>query len=200
MPDKAKQSRPGKERYIRTQVNTGLKHEVAYTLAEDVEAMAGRNIAEKIDVLKVSLTGQIQAQNRRIEAVETSLTAQIQAQTVRIDSFRETLMEHAEAIKLMETRHAADMKSLEERIAGAMASMETRHAESMRSMETRHVVAMKSMETRHAESTKAVETRLAKEYSRVVNHVLKLLWVIVGVGVLAMLSTVADWVRGALGF
>ena len=126
MPDTIAESRPGRERCTQTLVSTGMTREVAYTLAEDVCEMAGRNIADKIDALRVSLTGQIQGQQERIDAVETALTAQIQAQTDRIESFRSILVEHGDAIKSMETRHAESMGEMEARLTKLIGEVDAR--------------------------------------------------------------------------
>ena len=65
----------GQERYVTTLVRTGISHELAYTLAEDVSAMA-----------EASIDGKFAAQNRLIEGLINEQNAKIDAQTAKIDA------------------------------------------------------------------------------------------------------------------
>ncbi len=207
----------GKTRYVRTLVRTGLSYEVAYTLAEDVTAMAGANIAEKlgaqsetINALAREVDSKLGAQTTVINSLAREVESKLDAQTKVINALtREVdgkLDAQAKVINALARRMDSKFDAQNEVISAQTAKIDVlfdilgENGKEMRSMETRFTGAMQSMETRFAEATKSSETRLGTQYSRLVDHQLKLLWVVVGTGVLAMLAVIAKWVIEALGF
>ena len=127
----------GRSRYEQTLVRTGLSPEVAYTLSEDVRAMAGATVHERIS-----------EQTRAIEALNA-----------KVDTFLRLHVERGEEIRAIEARQAGAMKSSEERQEKAMKSFEARQVEAVKSSEERQERAMKSSEERQEKAMKSFEAR-----------------------------------------
>ena len=157
MSEKIKELPAGRDRYILTLVRTGLKRDVAYTLADDVSAMSQDSLMDKID----AHTEAIRANSVRIDAH----TEAIRANSVKIDAFQGTLRAFGRSLDLIT------------------------------STLIEHGKAIRSMETRHAEALKALEAR----FSLHVEPQIRLLWILVGAGVLGMLAAITNWASKALG-
>ena len=171
MSEKIKELPAGRDRYILTLVRTGLKRDVAYTLADDVSAMSQDSLMDKID----AHTEAIRANSVRIDAH----TEAIRANSVRIDA-------HTEAIRANSVKIDAFQGTL--RAFGRSLDLIT-------STLIEHGKAIRSMETRHAEALKALEAR----FSLHVEPQIRLLWILVGAGVLGMLAAITNWASKALG-
>ena len=168
----------GRDRYILTLVRTGLNRDVAYTLADDVSAMSQDSLVDKIDAQTEAIT----AHTVRIDAQSVKIDAQteaIKAQSVKIDA-------QTEAIKAQSVKIDAFQDTL--RAFGRSLDLIT-------STLIEHGKTIRSMETRHAEALKALEAR----FSRHVEPQIRLLWILVGAGVLGMLAAIANWASKALG-
>ena len=171
MSEKIKELPAGRDRYILTLVRTGLNRDVAYTLADDVSAMSQDSLMDKLD----------------------AHTEAIRAHSVRIDA-------HSEAIKAQSARIDAQSVKIDAQSVKIDAFQGTLHAFG-RSLDVittaliEHGKTIRSMETRHAEALKALEAR----FSRHVEPQIRLLWILVGAGVLGMLAAIANWASKALG-
>ena len=168
----------GRDRYILTLVRTGLNRDVAYTLADDVSAMSQDSLVDKID----AQTEAIRAHTVRIDAQSVKIDAQteaIRAHTVRIDAQTEAIKAQSVKIDAFQGTLRAFGRSLD-----LIASTLIEHGKTIRSMETRHAEALKALEAR---------------FSRHVEPQIRLLWILVGAGVLGMLAAIANWASKALG-
>ena len=106
-------------------------------------------------------------------------TEAIRANSVRIDA-------HTEAIRANSVKIDAFQGTL--RAFGRSLDLIT-------STLIEHGKAIRSMETRHAEALKALEAR----FSLHVEPQIRLLWILVGAGVLGMLAAITNWASKALG-
>ena len=182
----------GRDRYILTLVRTGLNRDVAYTLADDVSAMSQDSLVDKIDAQTEAIT----AHTVRIDAQSVKIDAQteaIKAQSVKIDA-------QTEAIKAQSVKIDAQTEAIKAQSVKIDAFQDTlrafgRSLDLITSTLIEHGKTIRSMETRHAEALKALEAR----FSRQVEPQIRLLWIVVGAGVLGMLAAIANWASKALG-
>ena len=112
----------GQERYVTTLVRTGISHEVGYTLAEDVSAMAKASIDKQFAVQNRLIEGLINAQTAKIEAQ----TAVIKSQNVAIEAVMRLVKENGKEINASEARQTDALKSIEKRQTDALKSLEAR--------------------------------------------------------------------------
>ena len=170
----------GQERYVTTLVRTGISHEVGYTLAEDVSAMA-----------EASSDKQFAVQNRLIEGLINAQTATINAQTAKIEA--QTAM-----IKSQNVAIEAVMRLVKENGKEIKAS-EARQTDALKSLEKRQTDALKSLEKRQTDALKSLEARFDAHHGRLLGHHIKLLWTIVGAALLGALAAVGGSVKDLLG-
>ena len=159
----------GQERYVTTLVRTGISHEVGYTLAEDVSAMA-----------EASSDKQFAVQNRLIEGLINAQTATINAQTAKIEA--QTAM-----IKSQNFAIEAVMRLVKE------------NGKEIKAAEARQTDALKSLEKRQTDALKSLEARFDAHHGRLLGHHIKLLWTIVGAALLGALAAVGGSVKDLLG-
>ena len=178
----------GQERYVTTLVRTGISHELAYTLAEDVSAMA-----------EASIDGKFAVQNRLIEGLINEQTAKIDGQTAKIDGQTAKIEAQTAVIKSQNVAIEAVMRLILENGKEIKAS-EARQTAAMESLEKRQTDALKSLEKRHAGAMKSLEARFDAHHGRLVGHLIKLLWTIVGAALLGALAAFGDLVKDSLGF
>ena len=222
MPATTKSLPAGRARYEQTLVQSGMSPEVAYTLAEDVSAMAGANfhkeLAEQnraIDALNDKIDAcmrLVEERGEEIKSVETrqqgamnSLEGRMVDAMNSLDARQERAMNSLEgrvvdAINSLDARQEKAMNSLEGRVVDAINSLDARQEKAMNSLEGRMVDAMNSLEARHDKRMKSMETRSASQYDRLVSHQVKLLWTIVGSVALTAVALVGKWAMSALGF
>ena len=196
----------GRERYATSLVQTGISRELAYTLAEDVSAMA-----------EASIDGKFAAQNRLIEGLINAQTAKIDAQTaviksqnVAIEAVTRLVIKNGEEIKASEARQTDALRSLEKRQTDALKSLEKRQTDAMRSLEKRQTDALESLkkhqtdaleslEKRQTDAMRSLEARFETHHGRLLGHHIKILWTILGAALLWVLAAAGDWAKDLLG-
>ena len=159
----------GQERYVTTLVRTGISHEVGYTLAEDVSAMA-----------KASIDKQFAVQNRLIEGLINAQTAKINAQTAKIEAQTAVIKSQNVAIE-------------------AVMGLVKENGKQIKASEARQTDALKSLEKRQTDALKSLEARFDAHHGRLLGHHIKLLWTIVGAALLGALAAVGESVKDLLG-
>ena len=172
MPEKIKELPAGRDRYILTLVRTGLNRDVAYTLADDVSAMSQDTLMDKIDLQNAAIKAQsvkIDAQSAKIDAFQGTLRAIGRS----LDVVTSTLIEHGKEIRSFDRRHTE-----------ALQASEARQADLIRQSEARQTKAIGGLEAR---------------FSRLIESLVRLLWILVGAGILGVLGAIANWVIQAFG-
>ena len=194
MPEKIKELPAGRDRYILTLVRTGLNRDVAYTLADDVSAMSKDTLMDKIDLQNAAIKAQsvkIDAQSAKIDAFRGTLRAIGRS----LDVVTSTLIEHGKAIRSFDTRHAEALKASEARQTEALRESEARLTQAIRESEARQTKAIRESEARQTKAIGGLEAR----FSRLIESLVRLLWILVGAGVLGVLGAIANWVIQAFG-
>ena len=175
MPDIATR-KPSLTRLVRTLIGLGLTEEVAYDLKEDARAMFKGELTEMLEDLTRSLTATAEAQTDTITTFKGFVEGKISNQSERISNLSEKISNQSERIDDLRDHITAQFKAQN-------AQIETLN---------RGMVSL-------SDNLNALRIQVTGPYERLASQLLRMMWIIIGAGLLGVLALVANQVRALLG-
>ena len=168
--------KPGLTRLVRTLVGLGLAEEVAYDLKEDARAMFKGELTEMLEDLTRSLISKVDAQSDTIAAFKDLVAGKISNQSDRISNQSERISNQSERIDDLRDHITAQFKAQNAQIEAL----------------NRGMVVL-------SDNLNALPTQVTGPYERLASQLMRMLWIIIGAGLVGVLALVANEVRALLG-